>query len=156
MVCVGTPPSEIHVARISQWHVTRIIGRIAIIRISLKIQMMHFSYPDCLKEGQTTLIKDRHPDGFHNTSAPQYIRITNMGYPDMIVQIIDWSKTSVDPRLVTCRVRGRVEVTTSHFPRSFYMITSHDLWQPHHLPRSLIAARRVMMALLPPNVIMTT
>ena len=35
-------------------------------------------------------------------------------------------------------------------------VISHDLWQPRHLPRFLSAARRVMMAQPPPNVIMTT
>ena len=35
------------------------------------------------------------------------------------------------------------------------MITSHDLWQQHHLPRFLIAASRVAITMLPPNVIMT-
>ena len=58
-------------------------------------------------------------------------------------------------RPITRRVKGRVEVTTSHFSRSFYMITSHDLWQQHHLPRFLTAVSRVAMTMLPPNVIMT-
>ncbi|CBI27312.3 unnamed protein product, partial [Vitis vinifera] len=31
------------------------------------------------------------------------------------------------PHLITCRVRRQDEVTASHFPRSFYIITSHDL-----------------------------
>ena len=63
--------------------------------------------------------------------------------------------TSHGPCPITCRMKRQVEVTTSHFPRSFYMITSHDLWQQHHLPRFLTAASRVVMTMLPPNVIMT-
>ena len=51
---VGTLPSEKHVARISQWHMARIISRIVITRISLKIYMMRFSYPNCLKKVQAT------------------------------------------------------------------------------------------------------
>ena len=35
-------------------------------------------------------------------------------------------------------------------------VTSHDLWQPRHLPWSLSAAPRVMMALPPPRGIMTS
>ena len=90
--------------------------------------------------------------------------MTNIVHPDMIALIIDWGKQVLhvittachDPRSATCRVKGQDEVTTSHFPRSFHMITYHDLWQPHHLPRSLSAAHRVMMTLTPPSVMMTT
>ena len=80
----------------------------------------------------------------------------NIWHSDIIVRTIDWSKrvlhaittTNHGPHPITRRVKGRVEVTTSHFPRSSNMITSHDLWQPHHLPRFLTAARRVVMTLL--------
>ena len=34
-------------------------------------------------------------------------------------------------------------------------VTFHDLWQPRRLPQSLLAARRVMMALPPPSGIIT-
>ena len=54
MTCVGTPPFGKHVARISQWHVARVISRTIIIRIPLRIRMIQFSYPDRLKERQMT------------------------------------------------------------------------------------------------------
>ena len=137
---VGTPPSEKQVARISQWHVAHIISRITLIQISLRTHMARFFYPDYLKEEQPTLISKNirtastiHPDDQHG--PPGY------DCPD------HWLKYSKSytlsqqayhgPRSATCRVKGQVEVTTSHFPQSFHMITYHDLWQPHHLPRSL-------------------
>ena len=121
------------------------------------IRRTYTIHPDD-QEDQTTLI---------NVSSEwltQYIRMINICHPDTMARIIDWSKrvlhaittTNHGPRPITCRVKGRVEVTTSHFPRSFYMITSHDLWQPLHLPRFLTAARRVAMTMLPPYVIITT
>ncbi|KAL6342819.1 hypothetical protein AAG906_016838 [Vitis piasezkii] len=48
------------------------------------------------------------------------------------------------PHPVTCRVRRQDEVTTSHFPRSLTIVSP------------TMVHRRVMMSLLPLNVIMTT
>ena len=126
--------------------------------------MAHLLYPDCLKEEQTTLTKHKHPDGFH-----KYVRSTT--HPDNQheppgYKSSEWSNkvkrvlhaittSSHGPHLVTCRVRRQEEATASHFPRSFYMITSYDLWQQYHLPRFLTAASRVAMTMLPPNVIIT-
>ena len=99
VVSVGTPPSEKHVARTSQWHVTRIIIRTTTIRIPLKICMRQFSYPDHFKEKQktfqlllskeeqTTLAEHRYPNNLHNASAPQYIRIISMCHPDMVIRM---------------------------------------------------------------------
>ena len=51
---VGTPPLGKHVARGSWWRVARVISRTIIIRIPLKICMVRLSYPEPLKERQTT------------------------------------------------------------------------------------------------------
>ena len=118
------PSSWEHVARTSWWHVARITTRIHVTRLS---------YPDCLKEVQTTLISTIHPDGFH-----KYIWMTNISHPNIIVWVIDWSKQVLHvitiachgPRSSICRVKGQDEVTTSHFPRSLHTITYHDLCQP--------------------------
>ena len=79
--CVGTPPLGKHVARNSWWRVARVISRTIIIRIPLRICMVQLSYPDSLKERQTTfqlllskeeqmtLAERRHPDSLHNTSG---------------------------------------------------------------------------------------
>ena len=132
MLSVGTPPppSWEHVPRTSWWHEARITIQITPIRI----HVTRLSYPDCLKEGQTTLISIKHPDGFHS----KYIRMTNISHPNIIVRVIDWSKQVLHvitaachgPRSTTCRVKGQDEVTTSHFPRSLHAITYHDLCQP--------------------------
>ena len=61
--------------------------------------MVQLSYPDHLKERQTTfqlllskeeqttLAKHRHPDKLHSASAPQYIRAISMCHPDIIIRI---------------------------------------------------------------------
>ena len=36
----------------------------------IRIRVTRLSYPDCLKEAQTTLINIRHPDDFHLISGP--------------------------------------------------------------------------------------
>ena len=117
--------------------------------LNLPIKHAWHAFPDYLKEDQTTLIN------ISSGRLTQYIRMINICHLDTMVRIIDWSKqvshviTTVchGPRSTTCRVKGQDEVTTSHFPRSFHMITYHDLCQ---------TARRVMMALPSPSVIMTT
>ena len=119
------PSSWEHVPRTSWWHEAR---------ITIRIHVTRLSYPDCLKEGRTTLISIKHPDGFHN----KYIRMTNISHPNIIVRVIDWSKQVLHvittachgPRSTTCRVKRQDEVTTSHFPRSLHTITYHDLCQP--------------------------
>ena len=139
MGCVGTPPHTWHTYPDNAWHAFS-SGSTS----SGFSQEAHFSYPDCLKEGQTTLININ-------------IRIWLSGSLTEVKQVLHVITTAChSPRSATCRVKGQDEVTTSHFPRSFHMITYHDLWQPHHLPRSLSTAHRVMMALPPPSVIMTT
>ena len=163
---VGTPPSGKHVARISQWHVARVISRTIIIRIPLRIRMMQFSYPDSFKERQmtfqlllskeeqTTLAEHRYSDNLHNAYVPS-------GYNHSDHQLKKNKSYTLSQQAamthipITCRVRRQDEVTESHFPLSFYMITSHDLWQPHHLPWFLTAVRRVMMLLLTTIIIIT-
>ena len=104
----------------------------------------------------------------HKTSGrlSQYIRMTNIGHPDMMVRVIDWNKQVLHvittachgPRLATCRVKGQDEVTTSYFSRSPHMITSHDYltWSPptitshDHLPRSLTTASPTTISVKPP------
>ena len=50
------------------------------------------------------------------------------------------------PCSVIYRVKGQ----------EWWQVTSHDLWQPRRLSRSLTAARRVMMTLPPPRGIITS
>ena len=151
------PSSWEHVPRTLWWHVARITIRITPIRI----HMTRLSYPDCLKEVQTTLINIRHPDDFHLISGlPQgssndfhkYVRMTNISHPNIIIRVIDWSKQVLHvittachgPRSATCRVKRQDEVTTSHFSQPLHTITYHDLCQPpvwwwwpcHHLMSS--------------------
>ena len=144
----------------------------------IRIHVTRLSYPDYLKEVQATLINIRHPDDFHlifglpqgssndtykhKTSGrlSQYIRMTNICHSDMIVRVIDWSEQVLHviatachgPRSATCRVKGWEWSDGKSLPT----ITYHNFWQSQHLPRSLSAARRVMMAQPPPSVIMTT
>ena len=78
---IGTPPLGKHVAHSSWWRVARAISRTIIIRILLKICRVRISYPEPLKERQTTfqlllskeeqttLAERRHPDSLHNTSG---------------------------------------------------------------------------------------
>ena len=142
-----------HVAHISWWRVAHILIRVNLIRISPRVHVARLSYPDPLKERHTTLTN------ITSGRLPQHIRTTDIHYPDMFVRIIDWSKqvlhvittTCHGPRSATCRVKGQEWSDIKSLPT----ITSHDFWQSQQLPRSL-AARRVMMALLPPSVIMTT
>ena len=75
---------------------------------------------------RTTFIM--HP--LHNTSEQLAcaIRIESSGSSIKVKRVLHAiTTTSHGPRPIICRVKGRVEVTTSHFPRSFYMITSHDI-----------------------------
>ena len=118
--------------------------RIIIWITPIRIHVTRFSYLDCLKEGQTTLISIKHPDGFHNTSGwPTYaIRIWLSGSLTEVKQVLHVITTAYHgPRSATYRVKGQDEVTTSHFLRSFHMITYHNLcvrwwWPCHHLMSS--------------------
>ncbi|RVW82587.1 putative auxin efflux carrier component 1c [Vitis vinifera] len=109
---------------------------------SLRICMVQLSYPDRLKERQTTfhlllskeeqttLAERRHPDSSHNTSDNQHepSGYKSSGWSIKVKRVLHAITTSShDPHLVTCRVRRQDEVIASHFPRSFYMITFHDL-----------------------------
>ena len=156
---VGTPPSinMWHTSPDDAWHTFSSGWNPS--GFSYKIHGARFSYSDCLKEGQTTLISINiwptftiHPDDQHRSSGydcPGHWLKESKSYT--------LSQTACHgPRSATCRVKRQDEVTTSHFPRSFHIITYHDLWQPHHLPRSLSTAHRVMMVLTPPSVIMIT
>ena len=58
-----------HVAHISWWRVAHILIRVNFIRISLRVHVARFSYPDSLKERHTTLtnitserLPQMHPD----------------------------------------------------------------------------------------------
>ena len=139
---VGTPPLGKHVARGSWWRVTRVISRTIIIRIPLKICMVRLSYPEPLKERQTTfqplyprkskrrwqsvdtrIVSTTHPDIQHDPSGYK-----SSGWSIKVKRVLHAITTSSHgPHPITCRVRRQGEVTASHFPRSFYIITAHDL-----------------------------
>ena len=128
--------------------------RVNLIWISSRVHVVRFSYPDSLKKRHTTLTN------ITSRWLPQRIRTTDIHYPGIYIRIIDWSKqvlhvittTCHGPRSATCRVKGQEWSDGKSLPA----ITSHDFWQSQQLPRSLSAAYRVMMALPPSSVIMTT
>ena len=99
-----------------------------------------FPYPDSLREKHAALTSITSDD--------------NISYPDMLSRSLTKVSKSYyvipivchGPRSATCRAKGQ----------EWWQVTSHDLWQPRRLPRSLSAARRVMMALPPPRGIMTS
>ena len=104
----GPLPLWWHVAHISWWHVAYILIWITPIRISLRVHVA-LSYPDSLRERHTTLTN------ITSGQPPHRIRTTDIYYPDMLVQIIDWSKqvlhvittSCYGPRSATCRVKGQ-------------------------------------------------
>ena len=107
------------------------------------------------------LLLSRLPQGETHGAHKHDIRTTStnasgwFGHPDTFAQIIDWSKKVL--HVITNSLSWptfrhlQSERTRWSDNKSLPTITSHD-----HLPRSLSAARRVMMALPPPSVIMTT
>ena len=117
------------------------------------------SYPDRLKEVQTTLVSIEHPNGFH-----KYIRMTSISHPSIIVRIIDWSKQVL--HVITTACHGpRPPPAKWRDKRKWQQVTSHDhfTWSPTTISDSRITyhdlcqtTRRVIMALPPPSVIMTT
>ena len=88
--------------------------------------------------------KHKHPDDFH-----KYIRMTNIGRPDMIVRVIDWRKASLTryhnslpwPTFRHLQSEG----TRWSDNKSLPTIISHD-----HLPRSLTAASPITISIKPP------
>nr|CAN63323.1 hypothetical protein VITISV_022240 [Vitis vinifera] len=75
-----TPPPEntCHIPHGDTWHALPSGST------PIRIHVTRLSYPNRLKEVQTTLINIRHPDGFH-----KYIRMTNINHPNIIVRVID-------------------------------------------------------------------
>ena len=124
---------------------TDIIIRVNLIRISLRVHEARFSYPDYFKERHTTLISitsgrlpQMHPDDQHRPS--RYV------CPD------HWLKKSRFCTLLQQPAMAHVPPSVEWKDKmKWQQVTSHD-----HLPWSLSAACRVMMALPPPSVIMTT
>ena len=144
---VGTPPSNNmwHTSPDDAWHTFSSGWNPS--GFSYKIHGARFSYSDCLKEGQTTLISINiwttftiHPDDQHRSSGydcPGHWLKESKSYT--------LSQTACHgPRSATYRVKGQDEVTTSHFPRSLHIVKYHDLCQPpvgwwwswHHLVSS--------------------
>ena len=95
------------------------------------------------------------------TSSGRSTRHSRTSYPDDSISYPDMLSGSLtkvskscyviptayhSPHSATCRAKGQ----------EWWQVTSHDLWQPRRLPRSLTAARRVMMALPPPTGIITS
>ena len=90
-----------------------------------------------------------HPDDCHITSRrPTYpIQICLSGLLTKVSKSYYVIPTACHgPRFAACRAKGQ----------EWWQVTSHDLWQPRCLPRSLSATCRVMMALPPPRGIMTS
>ena len=118
-----------------------------LIRISPRVHLARFSYPDFLREKHMTLAN------ITSGRSSYHIRTTDISYPDMFVRIIDWSKqvlhviTTVchGPRSATCRVKGQEWSDGKSLPTiSDSPGASHDLCQPpvgwwwpcHHLVAS--------------------
>ena len=148
------PSPWCHVTRILIWifpivHVARLLLsgllqgdliRITPIRISPRVHVARFSYPNSLKERHTTLINI-------TSGQPTYtVRI-------YFVRIVDWSKRVLHviitachgPRSATCRVKGQEGSDDKSLPTiSNSHDASHDLCQPpvgwwwpcHHLVSS--------------------
>ena len=121
------PSSWEHVSHTSWWHVACIIIRITLIRISLRIHVARFSYPDYLKEGHTTLVNitsgrlpQMHPDDQHRPS----------GYDWLLTEISKSYTLSQQPAMA--HVPPPAEWKDK---MKWQQVTSHD-----HLPRSLTAA----------------
>ena len=154
MGIVGTPSPDNtwHTPPDDAWHTFS--SRSTSSGFSPRVHVARLSYPDPLKKRHTTLTN------ITSGRLPQHIRTTDIHYPDMFVRIIDWSKQVLHvittachgPRSATYRVKGQEWSDSKSLPT----ITSHNFWQSQQLPRSLSAARRVMMALPPPSVIMIT
>ena len=106
------------------------------------------------KDGHVARSPIRTPSGRSTRHSRTSYPDNSISYPDMLSgSLTKVSKsyyviptTCHSPRFATCRAKGQ----------EWWQVTSHDLWQPHRLPRSLTAARRVMMALPPPRGIMTS
>ena len=115
--------------------------RISSIRISPIGHMARFPYPDSFRERHTTLANI-------TSGRPTYpIRICLSGSLTKVSKSYYVIPTACHgPHSAACRAKGQ----------GWWQVTSHDLWQPRRLPRSLSTARRVMMALPPPRGIMTS
>ena len=89
---------------------------------------------------------EAHDTRKHHTGRPTYpIRICLSGSLTKVSKSYYVIPTACHrPRFAACRAKGQ----------EWWQVTSHDIWQPRHLPWSLLAARRVMMALPPPRGIM--
>ena len=93
------------------------------------------------------------PQGEAHSARKHHIRMTDISYPDMSGSLTKVSKSYYiiptvchNPHSATYKAKGQ----------EWWQVTSHDLWQPRRLPRSLTAALRVIMALPPPRGIMTS
>ena len=86
-----------------------------------------FSYPRKSKRRWQSvdirIISTTHPDNQHEPSGYK-----SSEWSIKVKRVLHAITTSSHgPHLVTCRVRRQEEATASHFPRSFYITTSHDL-----------------------------
>ena len=130
---VGTPPFENtwHASYSDTWHA--LSSESPSSGSSYKVHVVRFSYPNYLKEDQTTLIN------ITSGRLTQYIRMINICHLDIIVWIIDWSKARFtryhnnQPWPTFRHLQG--ERTRWSDNKSLPTIISHD-----HFPRSLTAA----------------
>ena len=109
--CRGPPPP--HVANISWWHVAHILIQINLIRISPRVHVARFSYPDSLKERHTTLTNI-------TSGQPTYtIWICSSG---SLTEVSKSCTSSQKPAMAhvppLAEWDDRNEVMASHFPRS--------------------------------------
>ena len=111
------------------WHVTRISIRISSIRISPRVHVVGFPYPDSLRERHTTLanITSGRPTYHIRICLSESLTKVSKSY-----YVIPTACHS--PRSATCRAKGQ----------EWWQVTSHDLCQPpvgwwwpcHHLEAS--------------------
>ena len=124
------PSSWEHVPRISWWHVARVTIRIT----------PHSDTQDAPHIRTASRKFKRHLQTQTSGRIAQYIRMTNIGYPDMIVRIIDWSKAGL--------TRYQQQPAMAHISPSaewedkmkWQQVTSHDhfTWSPTTISDSCI------------------
>ena len=100
-----------------------------------------FPYPDSLRERHTALA---------NITSGQPT------YPIWICLSGSLTKVSKSYYVIPTACHGLHSIACRAKGQEWWQVTSHDLWQPRCLPRSLSATCRVMMALPPPRGIMTS
>ena len=105
------------------------------------------------KDGHVARSLIRTPSGRSTGHSRASHSDDSISYSDMLSGSL--TKVSKSYYVIPTACHGPLSATCRAKEQEWWQVTSHDLWQPRRLPRSLLAARRVMMALPPPRGIMT-